>query len=213
MIGWILVTSGRGPEECTWVVYQTVNRILKEASGFNYKTSILEAMPGDKPKCFKSALLSIEGDEINGFLSRWEGTLQWIGQSMFRPNHKRKNWFIGLSIIKPSCQKKIDMTDLKIERMRASGPGGQHTNKTESAIRITHLPTGINAVAQEERSQQLNQKLAMARLHQKLNMEQERIGLEIQRERWEEHNSIERGNAVKTYVGMDFNLRQHSGVF
>lgn len=207
MIGWILITSGRGPEECTWVVSKAVKRILEDANNLNYKTNILEAIPSSKPNCLKSALISIEGEEIVGFLLQWTGTIQWIGQSMFRPNHKRKNWFIGVSIIQPLTQESIVFSELRIDRMRASGPGGQHTNKTESAIRVTHLSTGMTAVAQEERSQQLNQKLAIARLYQKLNLEQERVKMELQRERWEEHNSIERGNAVKIFEGINFRLR------
>lgn len=208
MTGWMLVTSGRGPEECGWVVSRTVKRILEEAAKLNFKAVVIEAIPSDMDNCLKSALISIDGDDPGFFLSQWAGTIQWTGQSMFRPNHKRKNWFIGVSIIQAPNQEKTDFNELKIERMKASGPGGQHTNKTESAIRITHMPTGISATAQEERSQQLNQKLALARLYQKLNMEQERVKMELQRERWEEHNSIERGNAIKVFHGMDFRLKR-----
>lgn len=127
---------------------------------------------------------------------------------MFRPHHKRKNWFIGVNSFQPIEDNRLKSNKLKVETMRASGPGGQHTNKTETAIRITHLPTGISAVAQEERSQYLNRKLALARLYRKLEQESEAAYAKDEQTRWSCHNSLERGNLVRIFECEDFRPRK-----
>ena len=93
---------------------------------------------------------------------------------------------------------------MRIETLRASGPGGQHLNRTESAVRVTHLPSGLSASAQEERSQHLNRRLALARLAQRFD---ERAGAQAQAAdtaRWRQHTSLIRGNPVRTYRGTDW---------
>jgi peptide chain release factor len=87
------------------------------------------------------------------------------------------------------------------ETMRASGPGGQHVNRTESAVRVTHLPTGVQASASEERSQHRNRKLALARLAAKLEEQTERSHGELRQQRWRAHQDLERGNAVRVLRG------------
>jgi peptide chain release factor len=89
---WLQITSGRGPDECCWVVSNLIPVILKEAEEFPIKAEVLEAVPGEKPNIFKSVLISIEGEKVKSFSENWTGTIQWIGKSIFRPEHKRKNW-------------------------------------------------------------------------------------------------------------------------
>lgn len=204
MIGWLQITSGRGPEECCWVVAQLVREIITEASAKGYKSYLLEAIPGIAPNIFKSALIAIEGGDIPGFVSTWEGTVQWIGYSMFRPNHKRKNWFVGVNFLNPPRDNDLKLNEIRIETMRSSGAGGQHVNKTESAVRVTHIATGITAVAGEERSQHLNRKLALSRLYEKLKQEHDEMALKQQQDRWSWHNRLERGNSIRVYEGMNF---------
>jgi len=208
MIAWLQITSGRGPEECCWVVARIIKEIINEVSIKAYKSSILESICGITPDIFKSALIAIEGDNISDFVSSWEGTIKWVGQSMFRPNHKRKNWFVGVNALNPPQDKDLKLNEIKIESMKASGSGGQHVNKTESAIRVTHLPTGIVAIAKEERSQHFNRKLALSRLYEKLKQENADIELKQQQDIWSYHNKLERGNPIRTYKGTDFRLKK-----
>ena len=125
--------------------------------------------------------------------------MQWTARSPFRPTHKRKNWFVGIDILEP-----VDETGLNVQEVRwatrcASGPGGQHVNRTESAVRVTHLPTGVQATAMEKRSQHRNRKLALARLKKKLNEINSKRHGDAREERWRAHQELERGNPVRVF--------------
>jgi len=208
MIAWLQVTSGRGPDECAWVVGQVMDQIVREAAAQGHDLRILETVAGEQPQTYKSALLVVEGEDLSGFVNGWQGTVQWIGQSPFRPHHKRKNWFAGVHFFSPPQEHVFRNSDLRVESMRSSGPGGQHTNKTESAVRITHLPTGISATAQEERSQHFNRRLALSRLYERWQAERQSQRTQNQQERWECHSALERGNPVRTYAGAEFKLKK-----
>ncbi|MBT3368980.1 MAG: peptide chain release factor H [Nitrospina sp.] len=204
---WLQITSGRGPEECCWVVYQIVQCITKEAKQYNMKVGMLEATVGAYPQTFKSVLLSLEGEKIDKFLKSWEGSIQWIGKSPFRPKHKRKNWFIGIKGLAQPDPGFFSERDIKFNTMKASGPGGQHVNKSETAIRVKHMPSGLSAMAQEERSQHMNKKLALARLKELFQAEQNKASRKSQQDRWDLHNVLERGNSKRVYEGKKFRKR------
>lgn len=208
MVSWLQITSGRGPEECCWVVHKLSQYIISEAKAKGIKTRIIERIAGNKPKTYKSVLIALESEYSTVFLKSFEGTIQWIGNSMFRPNHKRKNWFVGVSAFLPPEVPDWSVNDIKIETMGASGPGGQHVNKTETAVRITHLPSGIKAVAQEERSQHLNRKLAMSRLNELLRQRENESINDCRNSRWNHHNRLERGNPVRVFESEDFQLKK-----
>jgi peptide chain release factor len=123
---------------------------------------------------------------------------------MFRPHHKRKNWFVDVTAFEPVEKAPWRAEDIRVDRLRASGPGGQHVNKTESAVRVTHMPTGLCAVSQEERSQHLNKKLAMARLQAMIRRREDQAEKGLDRRRWNRHNGVERGNAVHVFRGSKF---------
>ena len=209
MLTWIQITSGRGPEECCWVVANIVKQISKEGNEHNLKTTVIHSVPGIKPHTLKSALMAIEGDgaKMTKFVHSWEGTIQWIGQSPFRSFQKRKNWFVGVSIenpVKNQQLKKWNQNEIKIETMKASGPGGQHVNKTDSAVRATYIPLKLSCIAKEERSQSLNKKLALSRLICLLEEQEEKKLEHKQQIRWHKHNLLERGNPVRIFKGADF---------
>lgn len=202
---WIQISSGRGPEECCWVTAQVTQQIIMDAEKANIRTSIIKAVPGTLKGTLKSALISIEDKNIlDEFTSRWKGTIKWIGQSRFRPKCKRKNWFVGVEIFENPALNNLTTKEIKIEKMRSSGPGGQHANKTESAVRVTHLPTGLSAVAQEERSQYCNKKLAMARLENLIKRKNNDVQKQKEQQCWNQHNILERGNAVRVFKGPGF---------
>lgn len=207
MMYWLHITSGRGPDECCWVVSQLVKYLDKIAAKKRLQIRLIEAEPGKFPDTLSSALLAVEAEyDITAFVKKWEGTVQWTGTSMFRPHHKRKNWFVSIKVLSPIAATKWNASEVRIERMRSSGPGGQHVNKTESAIRVTHLPTGLSAISQDERSQHLNKKLAFLRLEALLKKKNNRAKKDFAEKCWQSHNLIERGNAGLVFSGKKFVL-------
>lgn len=205
---WLQITSGRGPAECGWVVAQLTQRILEEAAKSVLEVQVLEAVPEDRPKTFKSVLLALDGPGAPAFIEPWIGTVQWVGTSPFRPHHKRRNWYVGVESLTPPDHPSWAPGEIKVETMRSSGPGGQHVNKSETAVRITHLPTGLSAIAREERSQYLNRKLALARLNLLLEKETARSIDQAQKARWDLHNALKRGDPVGVYEGLNFKPRR-----
>ncbi len=197
---WLLVSAGQGPVECAWAVVQTIEAIHREATAASLEVRTVEIQAGPEAGTAESALISVQGHvPLREFLDSWCGSVQWISRSPFRPKHKRKNWFVGVDVLEPVNEACIAAGDLRWETMRASGPGGQHVNRTESAVRVTHVPTGIAATAMEERSQYRNRKLAMARLVQKIQALNAGRAEQARRERWRAHQGVERGNAVRVF--------------
>jgi len=197
---WLQVSAGQGPVECAWAVLQVVEKMRESAASAGVELTTLDVMPGPRPGTSQSVLLSLRGGEAVGpFLATWRGTIQWVARSPFRPEHKRKNWFVGVEILTPPPDASFDSREVRFETMRASGPGGQHVNRTESAVRVTHLPTGVQASASEERSQHRNKKLALARLAARLEQRHHERHAEASRTRWQAHHTLERGNATRIF--------------
>lgn len=200
----IQITSGRGPAECDWVVAQVLKRFLAEAEEINLETEVLHREAGQENGTVVSAIVSIKGKKTEDFVATWMGTIQWIGQSAFRKFHKRKNWFIGIFEIQSGNKVVINEKDIQYQAMRSSGAGGQHVNKVSSAIRATHIPTGIAVVSMDSRSQHQNKKLATERLIQKLQeFDKTQLQQEFQNV-WMNQMQIERGNPVRVFEGTDF---------
>ena len=201
---WLQVTSGRGPAECCYVVRRVVAVIRQEVENRGMDFAVLETVAGSHRNTLLSALISIEGEHAEEFARSWGGTIQWVGQSPFRPRHKRKNWFVGVSVLSPFVGPLWQAKEFKVQTLRSSGPGGQHINKTESAVRVTHEPSGVTACAQEERSQHRNRQLAIARVLAQLEARQRAAKKDHEQEMWTHHNRLERGNAIRIFEGPDF---------
>ena len=194
---YLQITSGRGPAECCRVVALVLERIVKQAQAKGLRVEIVEREVGSVNRTLLSATISLQGIGSEDIVDEWEGSVLWIAQSPYRIYHKRKNWFIGVHSFVLSEKQEATEQDVRYETMRASGHGGQHVNKTESAVRAVHVPTGMSAISSDQRSQWQNKKLATERLLVKLSswmMEQAMVQTQ---ENWNNHNHLERGNPVK----------------
>jgi len=207
---WLQISSGRGPVECRLAVARLILVLQKEARAAGLAYEVLHAVPDNEFGAVGSALLSIEGNGARAFAERNRGSVLWICPSSLRPGHKRKNWFVGVEFFDPeeTDTAKLRRADVVFHTARASGPGGQHVNKTESAVVAAHLPTGFSAFAQEERSQAMNKKLALARLEKMLADQSDAKRAGAERARWVHHNGLERGSPVRTFVGPGFKERK-----
>src|SRR5258708_8823287 len=166
---WLQLTAGQGPVECAWAVIRVLEKLREEAASAGLDARTLDLIPGPEAGTANSALVALSGGvDLDSFVNAWRGTVQWIARSPFRPEHKRKNWFVGIEVLEPVEETVFDPKEVRWETMRASGPGGQHVNRTESAVRVNHLPTGLQASAVGERSQHRNRQLALARLTEKI---------------------------------------------
>lgn len=217
---WLQLTAGQGPKECGWVVAQLQRKVIREAKTFSLKVELVESLAFEKnlrkqdliePDEFLSVLLRIEGEGASCFSKRWQGAIKWHGESPYRPKHKRINWFVGVESVELVNAQKVDMNKLqnevRVESMRSSGPGGQHVNKTNSAVRVLHLPTGIRIRVDTDRSQHRNRQLAMERLSLILAAGFEKDEKESERLRWLNHYQVKRGNPTRTFVGSNFTER------
>ena len=195
---YLQITSGRGPTECCRVVTKVLKMILTEARQNGFEAEVVEREEGVVKNTLFSAVALLQGDNLDEFVTSWEGSVLWIAQSPYRKFHKRKNWFVGVQRLAVPEISDWDKREISFQTLRASGPGGQHVNKTETAVRATHLPSGISVVASDNRSQLQNKRLAAERLQVKLAMlKQEKI-LASEQDNWQNHNRLLRGNPVKT---------------
>ncbi len=194
----IQITSGRGPLECCRVVAKVQSLMVKQAKKQGVQLEVLENKLGQLTGTLLSAAMMLTGDRLDCFLEEWVGTVQWIAQSPYRRYHKRKNWFVGVAAFDVKDLLCWNVKDVKIDTCRSAGPGGQNVNKVETAVRAKHLPSGIQVVAMDSRSQLENKKVCLARLEAKVMVWQTEQLLEQQQDQWQAHNELARGNAVKT---------------
>lgn len=198
------LSAGQGPCECEWVVAELARVLCREGEAEGLDCEPVEPLSGTAP----SVLLRVVGEGAERFAAARIGTIRWIGASPFRPLHKRRNWFVGVAPA-PRADDIPDFReeDIRYQTLRASGPGGQHVNKTDSAVRATHLPTGIATLSQDQRSQFANKKIARLKLVMLFD-EQRRAGdAGGKRALWGQNRDLERGNAVRSYEGAGFRLR------
>jgi peptide chain release factor len=201
----IQITSGRGPAECTRVVARVLQILMDESRSLGLDVQVLQKIAGEENGTVDTALLSVEGEQALSFVDSWIGTIQWIGESEIRKDHKRKNWYIGIFEVESATEiLRVKTRDISYQAMRSSGAGGQHVNKVSSAIRATHLPTGIQVVAMDSRSQHQNKKLAYERLLVKIREKHLEALKTNELSQWKNQMQIERGNPVRVFRGSDF---------
>ena len=200
------ITAGRGPRECAYVVARLLQVLLKEADAAGLKCTILSSIPlaGDGPAAMLSAVVRLTGDQAAPFAATWLGTVQWVGQSPYRPTHKRKNWFVSVSEVDTRVAEGKLTAAAKFESMRASGPGGQNVNKTNSAVRAVDPKSGIVVTARETRSQTQNRKVAVSKLKQRLAEQAASENMATEKSRWDNHQGVVRGNASRVFRGDNF---------
>ena len=205
---YLSITAGNGPEECAHAVALTLQIIKKETEEQKEISMRILETEGSRIKgnC-RSALIAIEGKNVRDFSESWTGIIQWIWQSEYRPHHKRKNWFISVKpFVEPKPGEVFSPENVHFETSKAGGPGGQHVNKTETAVRAMHIPTGKSVVARGERSQLLNKKIALIRLSALVEKERADKELQVKAGLRHSHWELERGNPVRVYDGKTLKL-------
>lgn len=198
-------SASQGPVECALAVSKALHYLQLEARALKLEIDILESVPGPKAGTFRSVLVALEGEAAAELAKRWVGTVQWICASPYRPQHSRKNWFIGVQQIDLAPENaKPEADRIIFTACKASGPGGQHVNKTESAIRATDPVTGLSVKVQSERSQHANKRLALQLLASKAATIAQEQAAANRQSRHDLHWRVDRGGAVRVFYGLEF---------
>lgn len=200
---WLQITANTGPVECCLAVKKALDVLCAEAGRDGVSVSLVEQLGGPVEGTFRSVLLELDGEHDRALAMRWCGSLLWVCESPYRKLHKRKNWFLSGAAFAPP-QVSSDCGEIRYEATRSSGPGGQHVNKTDSAIRATHVATGLSVKVQTERSQHANKRLAGQLLASKLADLAQAATQKDKSARRMQHLQAERGNAARVFVGPGF---------
>lgn len=201
------IHAGSGGTEASDWATMLMRMYTRFFDTMGFKWSEVDLIPGDTVG-IKSVTIEVSGDYAYGFLKSEIGVHRLIRISPFDAASKRHTSFASVYVMPEAddIEITIDQTDLRIDTYRSSGAGGQHVNKTDSAVRITHIPTGVVAQSQNQRSQTFNKETAMkllkAKLYQK-RLEEEKAVLE---QKEGEKKEISWGSQIRTYTFQPYNL-------
>jgi peptide chain release factor 2 len=198
----LTIHPGAGGTESQDWAQMLLRMYLRYAENKGFKTEVIDFLPGEEAG-LKSVTVRIEGDYAYGNLSQDSGVHRLVRISPFDANKRRHTSFAAVFVypeVEEDIEVEINPEDLRIDTFRSSGRGGQHVNVTDSAVRITHLPTGIVVQCQNERSQHKNKASAMKVLKARLYELQKKAKLEKLEKLQDAKSEIAWGNQIRSYV-------------
>jgi peptide chain release factor 2 len=198
----LAIHAGAGGTESQDWAQMLLRMYLRWAERRGYQAEVLDVSPGEEAG-IKSTIIEVKGDYACGYLKSEHGVHRLVRLSPFDADHGRHTSFALVEVMpeaEADVDVKIEPEDLKVDTFRSSGPGGQHMQKTSSAVRLTHLPSGLVVTCQSERSQYLNKEIAMRILQSRL-LELELTKQAEERARLKgEHVAAGWGNQIRSYV-------------
>ena len=198
----LAIHAGAGGTESQDWAQMLMRMYLRWAERRGYQAEVLDISPGEEAG-IRSAVIGVKGDYACGYLKSEHGVHRLVRLSPFDFDHARHTSFALIEVMpeaEADVDVKIEPDDLKVDTFRSSGPGGQHMQKTSSAVRLTHLPTGLVVTCQSERSQYQNKEIALKILRARL-LELERAKREKERAKFKgKHIAAGWGNQIRSYV-------------
>jgi peptide chain release factor 2 len=198
----VSITAGTGGTDAQDWAEMLLRMYLRWADSRGFDTELIEASPGEEAG-LKSATLAVKGENAYGLFKAERGVHRLVRLSPYDSAHRRHTAFsqvVAAPLLPDTAEIEIDEADLRVDTYRASGAGGQHVNKTDSAVRITHLPSGIVVQCQNERSQASNKATALRILRSRLaELAEEEREAELAKERGAKQD-VGFGSQIRSYV-------------